>query len=384
MTARWRFEWIEEYDGVLSPSFLSVWEGIARRARNPHVFQEPQIARAWLETKGAALGVVPRFCRAVSDAGAEVLVPFCQVPHGRHNAWRRRLISVGEPHFDYQDPAAVWPEDGTPPWAEFWPSLNDELARKGRWEHAMLLRLGFASAPSDAAADTAGESPVLRIEAKATLDDVLKDRPAKHRTDVRRQIRRLQDLGRVDLHTYTPDELPAARVELHRLREAHERLWAGSAAQGLLRRPGTFAFYERLVEAALPALVHFSVLRVADRPVSWHFGFLRDGVLHWYKPTYEEDLEALSPGKVHLARLIELGLRLGWREIDLGGGTEAYKYLWTDDARPLAQWHWQADTWRERMYRVARRAYDCLPRTVAGRRKNRSSSAKATLTAPRR
>jgi CelD/BcsL family acetyltransferase involved in cellulose biosynthesis len=362
MEGGWRFEWIEGDEEVLSPGFLAVWEGLVRRSRNAHVFQEPVLVRAWLETKGAALGLVPRFCRASSDSGEEVLVPFCQVPRGHRNAWRRRLVSVGQPHFDYQDPVATWPPEATPPWPRFWPRLREELAKQGRWEHAMLLRLGTSSAAPDTDSDTARAAPVIRLEGRTTLEDVLKDRSANHRTDVRRRIRRLDDLGAVEFRSYAPLERSAAREELHRLRDAHGRLWAGTPSQGLFREPGTFAFYESLVEAALPAgLVHFSVQRVAGRPVSWHFGLTQGDVLYWYKPTYEKELEAFSPGKVHLARLIELGLGLGWREIDLGAGTEPYKYLWTDEARPLAQWQWQADTWRERMYRLGRRAHDFLP-----------------------
>jgi len=365
MKVSWRFEWIEGYDEVLSPAFLRVWEGMVSRARNAHVFQEPALARAWLETKGNALRLVPRFCLATSNSGAAVLVPFCQVPHGHRNAWRRRLVSVGEPHFDYQDPVATWPPGDAPPWVEFWPKLTDELAAKGRWEHAMLLRLGTSSASPDTAPDTSREAPVIRLEGRATLDDVLKDRSANHRKEVRLRIRRLRELGRAEFRVFAPLERAAATDELHRLCEAYERLWVGSPSQALFRQPGTFSFYERLLETALPAgLVHFSVQRAADRPVSWHFGFTRGETLHWYKPTYEKDFDAFSPGKVHLAQLIELGLRLGWREIDLGAGTEAYKYLWTDDARPLAQWHWQADTWRERIYRLARRGYEFLPRRV--------------------
>jgi CelD/BcsL family acetyltransferase involved in cellulose biosynthesis len=148
---------------------------------------------------------------------------------------------------------------------------------------------------------------------------------------------------------------------VQRLRESHERLWAGTSSHGLFGQPGTFAFYEHLVEVGLPAgLVHFSVQRLGDRPISWHFGFLGRRVLHWYKPTYEREFEGFSPGKVHLARLVELGVGDGWREIDLGPGTESYKRLWTDDVRPLVQWHWQADSLRGKLYQAGRRAYDLL------------------------
>jgi CelD/BcsL family acetyltransferase involved in cellulose biosynthesis len=351
----WKFTWIDDLNAVAMTDFVRRWQALVDNSPQARVFHEPVIVRAWLESKGAALGALPSFCWGARDDGCQVLVPFCRIHGGWRRAWERRLISVGEPHFDYQNPVGTAGQGGVLPWAEFWTSLTNELERAGRFERAMLLRLSAEGAPSASRPDGAHESPYICLAGCRTLEDLLEQRPQKHRTDVRRQLRRLNEQGLVELQVYGPQQLAETRDELDRMRAAYEDLWEGAPSARLFRQPGTLAFYERLLDLALPpGLVHFSVLRLGDRPISWHFGFLHRAVLHWYKPTYDKQFERFSPGKVHLASVIEHGLQHGWKEIDLGCGQEDYKYRWTNTARALLQWQWEALSWRGRLVRCAK------------------------------
>ncbi len=131
------------------------------------------------------------------------------------------------------------------------------------------------------------------------------------------------------------------------MREAYERLWLNTPSADLFQQPGTFHFYQELLSNhLLDSLVHFSVLRLNGQSIAWHFGFLHRKVLHWYKPTYDVEFRDLSPGKVLLAELVQLGISSNWREIDLGCGTEPYKYDWTSSERKLRKWYWNAKTLR--------------------------------------
>jgi CelD/BcsL family acetyltransferase involved in cellulose biosynthesis len=357
----WRFEWIEGTEAVLSEEFSSRWQGLVARSTRGSVFEEPAVTRAWLASKGSALGATPRFCWATSDCGAEALVPFCQLPRTGRSLWRGRLIAVGEPHFDYQNPVGAAGREGSVPWETFWAALRGELRRNGRFQEAMLLRLTKEVVGDHGDGGPPLESPYIALCPYRDCDEFLRSRPRSHRTDVRRQGRRLRELGEVEFHCHTPDDQAEARSELRRLRAAHEALWAGTPSGQLFESPGTYDFYERLIDGALPrGLVHFSVLRLSGRPISWHFGFLHRNVLHWYKPTYDRRFEEYSPGKCHLAHLVDVGIRNGWREIDLGGGAEAYKLRWTDAARQLHHWFWRDDTWKGRCWNGAQRALRTL------------------------
>jgi CelD/BcsL family acetyltransferase involved in cellulose biosynthesis len=168
-------------------------------------------------------------------------------------------------------------------------------------------------------------------------------------------MRRFEEQGLISLRVFGVDELPAACDELHRMCAAYELLWGGTPSGGLFRLPGTLAFYQRLLKSGLSrGWLHFSTVTLDSRPVSWHFGFLHRGVLHWYKPTYEKTMQLFSPGKVHLALLLQRGFAEGWREFDFGCGTEAYKYLWTDSQRPLRTWQWTTNDLRGRCLRQLR------------------------------
>jgi CelD/BcsL family acetyltransferase involved in cellulose biosynthesis len=67
-------------------------------------------------------------------------------------------------------------------------------------------------------------------------------------------------------------------------------------------------------------------LRIAERDVAWNFGFLFQGVVFWYLPTFDISLDSLSPGAC-LLRLMteEFCKHPEISEIDLGLGDEGYK-----------------------------------------------------------
>ncbi len=360
----WHFEWRRGIDEIDDGAFAVQWQEIVDGCGEASVFGEHQMVRAWLQTKGAALGVTPCFCLAEGPLGCRVVLPLCVWPCGLRNGWRRRAVPAGEPHFDYQDPVACCPSGDAPAWQDFWAAFSEEVRTNVTWfEFFAAFRLRAPMAPAGAETDDVQESPHIETASYGSLDELLAGKSKKHRGDVRRQQRRLAEQGDLDLRVFDARSGRAAIEELNAMAEAYERLHADTPSAGLFRMAGTMDFYRRLLSELLPAgLVHFSVLRVGGRPVSWHLGFLHRGVLHYYKPTYEADLANYSPGKVHFALLIEEAIAKGWRTVDLGGGTEAYKFRWADGTVPLKRVQWRTGTLRSAACHWIRKAAQMVSR----------------------
>ncbi len=91
----------------------------------------------------------------------------------------------------------------------------------------------------------------------------------------------------------------------------------------------THNFFRFLIDDMLETgLIHFSVLKCGDDPIHWHYGFLHNNRLHYYKPTYDVSWSNYSPGKVHVAYLIEECIKNRIRYFDFLFGDESYKYNW--------------------------------------------------------
>lgn len=345
----WSLVWRSGWDAVCDPALAADWERLAATTPDATIFQTRAMTLAWLETLGRDRGVTPALVRGRHADGTEALAVFTIEPV-RWRDWRRRtILGAGHPNFDWQMPLIGGGDAARH--QGFWDALGDLVRRCGAACDLLTIgRVPEAAAPSDARVDPALGAPVIELGAFASLADYLGSRSGSHRSDVKRQQRRLEARGAVALAVFGPGDVDPATTELAALIDAHRREWRERGLASLFDSPAAVAFYRRMVRDLLPAgQLHFSILTVGGRPVSWVFALLSDSVLHYYKPAFDPEFAPYSPGKVHLALLIEAGLRAGWRRIDLGPGIETYKRLWTDMVVPMRQPTWRMPTLRGRL-----------------------------------
>lgn len=207
----------------------------------------------------------------------------------------------------------------------------------GRW-HAMLLDdFPAGAAAPDALRERAaarglaarvaeGEStwqvplPASHETFRGTLSSSLR----KHIARTRRKVESEQG-GRFLDFSRAPD-LDAAMEEffrLHQLRRA-SRGEAGNFADEAPRR-----FHREVARAFRDRgwlRLHF--LEVEGRNVAAIYGFQHRGVLYYYLPGFDPEMEKLSPGSLILDRFIEAGIADGATSCDFLRGAEAYKTRW--------------------------------------------------------
>lgn len=177
-------------------------------------------------------------------------------------------------------------------------------------------------------------NPVLRLEGDyAKLEGQWR---SSHRGDVRRQRKRLEKEGPLAMEVIREQE--KASDMLKEFFEVYRRKWELDGDARVLNNPLMQGPIQRFYQALINTVgvnsgVHFTILTLSGRPISYHFGFLHNDRLYWYRPTYDKNYENFSPSKVHVSMLIELGCKKGWKEFDFLLGAEPYKYAWTTEER---------------------------------------------------
>lgn len=154
---------------------------------------------------------------------------------------------------------------------------------------------------------------------------------SSHRGDIRRQKRRLAEKGELSLEVLS--DVERAKGYLGEFIEIYDQRWKSAGQKSIFDREGVRAFYEKLIEKMAGSYLHFSLLKVGEEVISYHFGFQFDGWIYWYKPTYKLEYEKLSPSKVHLSLLAQEGIEDGLTGIDLLSGDEPYKAQWANERR---------------------------------------------------
>ncbi len=323
----WEFQWLCSWDEISDEQFVGQWKEWIGQWDGNHVFFEPGMVRVWLETYRGLRDIEPRFCVVRLDGGRVVLWPLVLDRGGMKNAWLKFLVPVGGYEFDYHDPILNFePLEGF--WAEFWERFIKEYrqANDGQVDYLFVPRVRGGNDGEGFVQTTC--APYLELSGFGTFEEYLAAGSKHLRQDIRRQRRRLEKLGTVKYHEYGRDEVAGAVGILPAFLDAHSARWcdAHKAAD----------FYERLVREGLAeGYLHISILTVDAEAVSWHFGFKHHKRFYYYMPAFNSEYMAYSPGKVHLAMLLERAIDQGVEVFDFLTGDEAYKKVWTDKEESL-------------------------------------------------
>lgn len=333
MTLNWRIEWTEGGVSTLDEGLVGRWDKFFNEEGN--IWQSRQFAICWEQTVAAAREWQPYSVYATDSMGHAVLY-FLYAREGTVSGLQRTILEpVGAESFDYQDPLSIGMQMEAADWDSFWSALGESLKLKfPKLGSLLIYRLTTPFSGTIAVAHGKNAiAPILSFGNAQTLSDVISECGSSHRANIRRDLRVAEKMGTVSM-----DVLSGAEVEeaLDAMFVTYEQQWGAGGASHIFQKPEIRTFFKSLSGVAqAQGKLHFSRLKVGDDIWHWHYGFMHRGSLLWYKPTYNPDFSKYSPGKVHLALLIEHCLENGGVEIDFGYGAEPYKFLWTKSGKTL-------------------------------------------------
>lgn len=171
-------------------------------------------------------------------------------------------------------------------------------------------------------------APRLRINGMS-FSELEKTWSGNHRTDVRRRRKRLAELGPVSL--WQPSTLAEADTLLTEFFLVHDEKWLSQGFPGKFQSKVIRERFRETLRLLWGNGMHFTTVRCGDVNVSYHFGFLSGGWIQWYRPAYRSSYFGYSPGKVHVALLLEEACRNRWTGLDFLLGDEPYKSLWSNE-----------------------------------------------------
>ncbi|MBN1346444.1 MAG: GNAT family N-acetyltransferase [Phycisphaerae bacterium] len=345
----WQFDWMTEWDEVWDPAFVGRWKTCGEHSPQANVFFEPAMVRAWVDTYRNLRDIRPRFLVASRNPNRLVFLPLIHDRGRWKDAWHRSIAPVGHCEFDYHDPITCGSLDARE-WGEFWGAFRKELF--ARWRGTFdSVDLGRQRKPPQPEAPRVDSAPVLDLSAYRSLSDVWAGKKHRHlRQNTRQAHRKLEGRGDVRLRGFAPSEVPPALDSLGRFAAEHAKRWPDAATP---RR-----FHENLVRWCLPeGLLRPTELTVSGLPISWWICLQHRGRLVMYLHAWIQAWEDYSPGRVHLAEVMQWAIGEGISTVDFGRGLEPYKLEWTNEALPLHTLAWKADglapaarrLWRNRL-----------------------------------
>lgn len=325
---QWQFEWITDWNRIWSEAFVSEWQAWLKASPTAHVFDHPSLVRAWVETYGSLRPLKPRFLVATAHQHT-VFLPLVLWTQNWKGAFQRVLVPVADSDFDYHDPVVVG-DMGDIDWNRFWSILVQE-AQRASWGTVDRMALrgvhGTCLAP-DRFVQEADPCPFFDLRGLADSEGLLNALRPSLRGDLRRQQRRMEEIGPVEYKVFGPEEEAQAGIALDDFLGEHSKRWPLA-----YKAPG---FHAALLHRGLETgLVHFSELRIGGQTASWHLGFVGRDRFYYYMPAHREEFAKLSPSKVLMHHCMVDCLQRGIKTFDFLRGNERYKTEWTDQAEPI-------------------------------------------------
>jgi CelD/BcsL family acetyltransferase involved in cellulose biosynthesis len=323
----WQFDWITSWDEIWSGPFVARWHEWMKSSPTAHVFFHPALVRAWVDSYMPLRRIEPRFLVATQE-GCTIFLPMVLWRRNWKNAFRRLLVPVGNSDYDYHDPIIVGEAD-CHSWQRFWDAFLQEVHQwQDEYDTVELTGIHQPVACMETFVQEGDICPWCDLSEVADAEAFLASLNKSLRGDLRRQERRLSEIGEIGYHVFRADEISAANEALNHLLSAHRRRWPQA-----YKAPG---FHANLVRQGLSeGIVHFSLLKVGGEDIAWHLGFVYASRFYYYMPAHHDRYARLSPGKILLYYCVKDAIASGLKVFDHLRGPEDYKAGWTNQADRL-------------------------------------------------
>ena len=311
-------------------------EAWTRLAGTP--FQNFDWVKTWYETLGRQQGYKPCIGELrvdTPDGPTVLLLPLAM----RRQGLLRVMGFMGAELLDYQapliDPAfarALTPAHAARLWNGFmgiFPSVDIIRTRR------MPAAIGELANPFAALPGARHNENANAARLPADFATFAASREARMFADSRRQLRRLAELGQVQMLTEVEEPALRERV-MAALVEQKSHRWKEGGAIDAFALPGYREFFAQLAAGPLQGVDSvMSALLLDDRIIATHWGMRRGDRYYWLMPTYDQEWARFSPGRLLMEAVLRRCIDDGLKVFDLTAGDEAYKKQWVDEKTKL-------------------------------------------------
>jgi hypothetical protein len=180
-----------------------------------------------------------------------------------------------------------------------------------------------------------GICPVIHLGGH-TWESYLASLGAAHRANFRRRLRTLQRQFGMCFEPVTSE--PCRQRALGALIGFHEERWCSRGGSTAFHTRELRAFHDAVTRRALESgWLRLYEMRLDDQTAAVMYGFNYNHRFYFYQHGFAERFQKHSIGLVLMGLTIRDAIDEGAAEFDMLYGGESYKWLWTRDTRPLAQ-----------------------------------------------
>lgn len=318
---------ITEATGVarLHEEWRSLYAAVGRTP-----FENPDWHRVWWERIGYREGWAPHVITGRVNGRLTAVAPLAVL----RSRGLRMLEWAGGRVFDYPDMLLSGEADAHPIWKTARESRHYDVARlRGVKPDATSRPALEAFARKVNEGSVAHAVQFAHASGEAWFQSLSKRARAKHRA----RVRQIEEAGPLAMTTAA---CPAEVTAMMGVLVGQKVAWSSARnVAHFATEEGVPEFLEGLaLQAWAEGSLHLSMLTCGDQAISTHLGFTSDDGFYYYMPGYDIALAKLSPGKVHLTKLIMWALDNGCRRFDFLRGEADYKGSLGNEVRSLSDY----------------------------------------------
>ena len=323
-------ETVSDYSAFLK--LEPVWNQLVEAAEIEHPFLEHAWVRTWWESFGSGSTLNVLVLKA--DGEPIAIAPLILTSTRMFGIKIRRLGFFYNSHVPRAD--FIIASRRKDVYRAIWKHLSENRG----WDLLQLCQLPEESETLEEISKLAAEhcrigvwpsgaSPYLPLRTSwaryfATLD-------AKHRGNLRNRLKRLQEMGPVEMETITSGE-PESLQNGFQLEAA---AWKGEARTAISSDPDVSKFYLTLAQrAAHRGWMRLHFLNAGSQRVAFDYSLVYKDRIHLLKVGYDPAYARFSPFNLLLQMVLQSAFTRGLAEYDFLGEIAHWKLNWTKLSRP--------------------------------------------------
>lgn len=166
-------------------------------------------------------------------------------------------------------------------------------------------------------------------------DNFLK-RQNKNNLDINRQIKRLNNLGKLQIEIINNHDNENLIIQMINLMiKLKANRYIKTNKRNIFADKRFIKFYQKQFNNNKVLKTHISILKLDEKIISIHIGIIHNNSFYYLMPAYDEQFSKFSPGKILLSYLLK------WTEeneiylFDFTTGNENYKTIWANNVNSI-------------------------------------------------
>lgn len=335
----YKFEFITDWDKIWSDDFQKEWLNLIENVENENIFFHPLFVKVWVETYLPIRDIKPIFCIAKDEQNNTIFLPLVLWNKDWKSAFEKVIVPIGYSDYDYHDPIVF----GEINYKIFIQELIIEISKKFKFDYFFTDDILSLIDTKKVNLINNIEAPFIELDKFNSFEDYLSFVSKSTRKEYRKNNKNLNELGSFEFKCLNKSD---ALNTLDKMLAVHT-----------LRYPNAYKapnFHKHILNILMEKnLIHFSVISINEKIISWRIGFIFKDKYYSYMPVFENDYSNYSVSKLHMIYVIEDLIQKDFKIFDLMRGAKDYKKSFSTNTKELYSYEFNKNNFSTKLKKVA-------------------------------